>query len=189
MSRRFLIPLAVALPVAVLAAPGPKDPPSIKTPEGGVAALAVETTEEGAEKLRAGSANNLKQIALAFHNYCHTNGKMPTDMQGPYTAAMCHGLRRTNCRIASISFGRTVASSSRGVYGLRKPGSRDVPGHWPKGPLFTPAASSGSPLLCPSSSVATRSFEETLGVPLAYPHPRTLIVALDPGTVTRREKA
>jgi hypothetical protein len=87
MPRRLLIPLFPTLAVAALAflgaahsAPAPKEPPTIKTPEGGIAVEAVEADDDGAERLRAASGNNLKQIALAFHNCCDTYGKAPADI-------------------------------------------------------------------------------------------------------------
>lgn len=86
MPRRVLFPL-VAVPALVLAvfgvahsAPAIKEPPAIKTPDGGIAAEPVVADDEGAERLRKVSENNLKQIALAFHNYCDTYGKAPADI-------------------------------------------------------------------------------------------------------------
>jgi hypothetical protein len=83
MSKRVLF---AALPVlallgVVFAAPAPKDPPTIKTPEGGIVAEAVPATGDEADKLIAASQNNLKQIALAAINYSDTyNGNFPNDI-------------------------------------------------------------------------------------------------------------
>jgi hypothetical protein len=63
----------------VLSAPAPKDDP---LPDG---ALAVEpataTEEEAAEHLKT-STHNLKQIALAVHNFVATIGYLPHDIVG-----------------------------------------------------------------------------------------------------------
>jgi|SRR5947209_8198954 len=88
MLKRFLFPLFAAVPAVALlgvahSAPGPKDPPAIKTPDGGVAVEAVAASGDEAERLIAVSQNNLKQIAIAVHNYCDVNnGKFPNDITG-----------------------------------------------------------------------------------------------------------
>ena len=76
----------IALPALVLvllaaagwAAPGPKEAPPAKVPEGGVP---VEPADGDADKHRDTSANNLKQIALAAINYADSNnGRLPADL-------------------------------------------------------------------------------------------------------------
>jgi hypothetical protein len=86
MPKRVLFPLLAVSAVALAflgvanSAPAPKEPPTIKTPEGGITVEAVATDDEGAERLRAASANNLKQIVLATHNYHDTYNKFPANI-------------------------------------------------------------------------------------------------------------
>jgi hypothetical protein len=82
MPTRKLFALALAAVAAFvaagLAAPGPKDTPPAKVPEGGVP---VEPADGDAEKQHNTSANNLKQLALATINYADANkGRLPTDI-------------------------------------------------------------------------------------------------------------
>ena len=64
---------------ALSAAPRPKADPSETVPEGAVPA---EPAEGDAEKQYMTSANNLKQLALAVHNYADVNGRLPADIVG-----------------------------------------------------------------------------------------------------------
>jgi hypothetical protein len=72
--------LAAACVFTALAwsAPAPEDKPKL---DGEVAAEAVKATEEEAADHLKHSANNLKQIAIAFYNYAETNnGQLPRDI-------------------------------------------------------------------------------------------------------------
>ncbi len=72
--------LAAACVFAALAwsAPAPEDKATL---DGEVAAEPVKATEEEAAKHLKNSQDNLKQIALAFHNYADVNnGQLPRDL-------------------------------------------------------------------------------------------------------------
>jgi hypothetical protein len=79
MFRTTLLALvAGVMAVAAWAAPGPKGDPPAKVPEGGVP---VEPAEGNADLQQRKSTNNLKQIALAIHNYADSNkGRFPADV-------------------------------------------------------------------------------------------------------------
>ena len=93
--KRIFLPLAAAAALAVLAAvgisaPAPKTEPDPKNvPATEPAAPAVDLAKIANDPVlrvrnarnRAQSANNLKQIALAVHNYCDANnGPLPSDI-------------------------------------------------------------------------------------------------------------
>jgi hypothetical protein len=82
MTKRFFylaVPAVFLLAAAVQSAPITKSK-STAPPTEGVAAEPIDGDDVQQTAARRKSSNNLKQLALAFHNYTDVNGKFPQDV-------------------------------------------------------------------------------------------------------------
>src|SRR5258708_17371606 len=78
LGHSLTVVLVCLFTAVVWSAPAPKEDP---TPEGTLAVEPAPANEEQAAEHIKTSTNNLQQIALAFHNYHDTYGKLPHDIR------------------------------------------------------------------------------------------------------------